>query len=106
MRMPTASDPYPLAGVQLPCLVEGEFLRGERGTDAGADGVDHLLIRRYLALLHKSHKKSSIGRKLAAIRAFARTAERAASASRSAANTAPSSVARAIQSAAIRASFR
>src|SRR5215469_8350317 len=30
MRMPTASDPYPLAGIQLPCLVEGEFLRGER----------------------------------------------------------------------------
>src|ERR1700746_1939877 len=30
MRMPTASDPYPLAGTQLPCLVEGEFLRGER----------------------------------------------------------------------------
>jgi integrase/recombinase XerC len=47
-----------------------EFLRGERGADAGAEAVDHLLIRRYLALLHKSHKKSSIGRKLAAIRAF------------------------------------
>jgi integrase/recombinase XerC len=47
-----------------------EFLRGERGDDAGAEAVDHLLIRRYLALLHKSHKKSSIGRKLAAIRAF------------------------------------
>jgi integrase/recombinase XerC len=47
-----------------------EFLRQERGADAGADAVDHLLIRRYLALLHKTHKKSSIGRKLAAIRAF------------------------------------
>ena len=46
------------------------FLCRERGADAGADTVDHLLIRRYLALLHKSHKKSSIGRKLAAIRAF------------------------------------
>ena len=32
--------------------------------------MDHLLIRRYLALLHKDHQKSSIGRKLAAIRAF------------------------------------
>src|SRR5215472_4725774 len=30
MRMPTASDPYPLAGTQLPCLVEGEYLRGKR----------------------------------------------------------------------------
>ena len=47
-----------------------EFLLRERGVDAGAEAVDHLLIRRYLALLHKGHKKSSIGRKLAAIRAF------------------------------------
>jgi integrase/recombinase XerC len=47
-----------------------DFLFRERGGDAGAEAVDHLLIRRYLALLHKSHKKSSIGRKLAAIRAF------------------------------------
>ncbi len=43
---------------------------GNGAQDAGVDTVDHLLIRRYLALLHKSHKKSSIGRKLAAIRAF------------------------------------
>jgi integrase/recombinase XerC len=48
------------------------FIRGERGDDAGLEVVDHLLIRRYMALLHKSHKKSSIGRKLAAIRAFFR----------------------------------
>src|ERR1700758_1334830 len=30
MRMPTASDPHPLAGSQLPCLVDGEFIRGGR----------------------------------------------------------------------------
>ncbi len=47
-----------------------EFVGRERGTEAGPAEVDHILIRRYLALLHKSHKKSSIGRKLAAIRAF------------------------------------
>ncbi|HEY6873072.1 MAG TPA: tyrosine recombinase XerC [Geobacteraceae bacterium] len=47
-----------------------EFLRAERGAGAGADTVDHLLIRRYMAVLHKDHRKSSIGRKLAAIRAF------------------------------------
>jgi integrase/recombinase XerC len=47
-----------------------DFLSRERGVDAGAGAVDHLMIRSYLALLHKSHKKSSIGRKLAAIRAF------------------------------------
>ncbi|MCM2358088.1 MAG: tyrosine recombinase XerC [Geobacteraceae bacterium] len=47
-----------------------EFVRRERGAGAGAAEVDHLLIRRWLALLHKDHKKSSIGRKLAAVRAF------------------------------------
>ena len=30
MRMPTASDPTPLAGTQLPCLVDGEFVRTAR----------------------------------------------------------------------------
>ena len=49
-----------------------EFLQGELGDKATAEGVNHILIRRYMALLHKSHKKSSIGRKLAAIRAFFR----------------------------------
>jgi integrase/recombinase XerC len=47
-----------------------DFVLRERGRDAGAENVDHLLIRRYLAHLHQDHKKSSIGRKLAAIRAF------------------------------------
>ena len=47
-----------------------EFVLGERGADAGADAVDHLLIRRWLALLHKEHRKSSIGRKLAAVSSF------------------------------------
>jgi aminomuconate-semialdehyde/2-hydroxymuconate-6-semialdehyde dehydrogenase len=28
MRLPTASDPYPLAGTRLPCLIGGEFVRG------------------------------------------------------------------------------
>src|SRR5215468_5893443 len=30
MRMPTASDPSPLAGTQLPCLVDGEFVHSAR----------------------------------------------------------------------------
>lgn len=46
------------------------FVSRERGEGAGAAEVDHLLIRRYLAFLHKELRKSSIGRKLAAIRAF------------------------------------
>ncbi len=47
-----------------------EFVEQERGSGATVDAVDHLLIRRFMALLHKDHRKSSIGRKLAAIRAF------------------------------------
>jgi len=47
-----------------------EFVRRERSGETGIDSIDHLLIRRYLALLHKDHLKSSIGRKLAAVRAF------------------------------------
>ena len=49
-----------------------DFVVEQRGPDAAVESVDHLLIRRYLALLHKEHKKSSIGRKLAAIRSFFR----------------------------------
>jgi len=49
-----------------------EFVHRERGVEAGPAAVDHLLIRRWLALLHKDHQKSSIGRKLAALRAFFR----------------------------------
>jgi integrase/recombinase XerC len=45
-----------------------EFIVREYGADASVGSVTHLVIRRYLALLHKDHKKSSIGRKLAAIR--------------------------------------
>ena len=48
------------------------FASREQGTKADVGAVSHLLIRRYLALLHKDHQKSSIGRKLAAIRAFFR----------------------------------
>jgi integrase/recombinase XerC len=48
------------------------FVRNEPGGTVAVDAVGHLLIRRYLALLHKEQKKSSIGRKLAAIRSFFR----------------------------------
>lgn len=48
------------------------FARQERGEDVVAAGVDHLLIRRFMALLHKDRRKSSIGRKISAIRAFFR----------------------------------
>ena len=48
------------------------FTVRELGTGADVNGVTHLLIRRYMAQLHKDHQKSSVGRKLAAIRAFFR----------------------------------
>ncbi|MBP1752429.1 MAG: tyrosine recombinase XerD subunit [Geobacteraceae bacterium] len=47
-----------------------EFVAREQGVDACFKKVTHLALRRYLALLHKGYGKSSIGRKLAAIRAF------------------------------------
>jgi integrase/recombinase XerC len=46
------------------------FLVRESGSEIMLDSVSHLTIRRYLALLHKDHRKSSIGRSLAAIRAL------------------------------------
>jgi len=46
------------------------FVRREKGEIATAGDVNHLLLRRYLAHLGKSTKKSSQGRKLAAIRSF------------------------------------
>ena len=47
------------------------FLAGQKAQGAPQE-VDHLTIRRYLAQLHKGHAKSSIGRKLSAIRALFR----------------------------------
>lgn len=47
-----------------------EFVRTDLGPAAGPGEVTHLLIRRWLAQLHRDHMKSSIGRKLAAVRAF------------------------------------
>lgn len=48
------------------------FVCSEKGHDAATTEIDHLLLRRYLAGLAKDTKKSSIGRKLAAIRSFFR----------------------------------
>ena len=48
------------------------FVVRDRGETASALDVDHLLLRRYLAQLSGVTKKSSIGRKLAAIRSFFR----------------------------------
>ena len=45
---------------------------GRQRGELGPEQVDHLDIRQYLAQLHKGRAKSSIGRKLSAIRAFFR----------------------------------
>ncbi len=63
-------SPHTIEGYGSDLAQFAAFVRLERGVEAGADRVDHLLIRRWLALLHKDHRKSSIGRKLAALRAF------------------------------------
>lgn len=63
-------SPHTLNAYQSDLEMFREFLIGDLGSAASVDAVGHLTIRKYLALLHKDHKKSSIGRSLAAIRAF------------------------------------
>lgn len=47
-----------------------EFIRSQRDEKCSFAQIDHIMIRRYLALLHKEQTKSTIGRKLAAIRSL------------------------------------
>ena len=47
-----------------------EFVARELGPSVTVESVSHLLIRRYLARLTIDHAKSTLGRKLAAIRSF------------------------------------
>jgi integrase/recombinase XerC len=65
-------SPHTLAAYRLDLEQLAAFLAREKGVTAGVGDVDHLLLRRYLALLGKRAKKSSVGRKLAAIRSFFR----------------------------------
>ncbi|WP_432822328.1 tyrosine recombinase XerC [Trichloromonas sp.] len=54
------------------CLFLGKLPAASGSTAADIRRVDQIVLRRYLAQLHKTHKKSSIGRKLAALRTFFR----------------------------------
>jgi integrase/recombinase XerC len=67
-----AVSPHTLAayGSDLAQLLA--FALREKGESVSAGDMDHLLLRRYLAVLSKDMKKSSIGRKLATIRSFFR----------------------------------
>jgi integrase/recombinase XerC len=65
-------SPHTLAAYRRDLEQLALFVVAEKNAAASAGEVDHLLLRRYLALLGKSAKKSSVGRKLAAIRTFFR----------------------------------
>ncbi|MCE1227081.1 MAG: tyrosine recombinase XerC [Geobacteraceae bacterium] len=71
------ASPHTIAAYRNDLTRFTAFVRQERGDDSDASAVDHLLLRLYLARLSGSgntrqgqYAKSSIGRKLAAVRAF------------------------------------
>jgi len=65
-------SPHTLAAYRRDLVQLLTFAVREKGEDVSARDIDHLLLRRYLAGLSKNTGKSSIGRKLAAIRSFFR----------------------------------
>lgn len=65
-------SPHTLAAYRSDLAQMLAFAVHDRGEAVSAQDIDHLFLRRYLAGLSKDTKKSSIGRKLAAIRSFFR----------------------------------
>ncbi len=53
----------------LSFLRERNLARG-KGGEAAVEKIDHFVIRAFLSHLYRDHKKSSMGRKLAALRSF------------------------------------
>ena len=66
------ASPHTLAAYHSDLAQMLAFALHDKGETVSAQDIDHLFLRRYLAGLAKSTKKSSIGRKLAAIRSFFR----------------------------------
>ena len=62
---------HTLAAYQSDLSQFAAFLSSQKGVST-PEQVDHLTLRHYLAQLHKGHAKSSVGRKLSAIRALFR----------------------------------
>ncbi|MDD2272345.1 MAG: tyrosine recombinase XerC [Desulfuromonadaceae bacterium] len=66
------ASPHTLAAYRSDLSQMLTFALHDKGEAVSAHDIDHLFLRRYLAGLSKDTKKSSIGRKLAAIRSFFR----------------------------------
>ncbi|MDD2583069.1 MAG: site-specific integrase, partial [Desulfuromonadaceae bacterium] len=65
-------SPHTLAAYRSDLAQMLAFAVHDKGEAVSAQDIGHLFLRRYLAGLSKGTKKSSIGRKLAAIRSFFR----------------------------------
>lgn len=63
-------SPHTLKAYRTDLEMFREFIGKEQRGDAAVDGVTHLVVRRYLASLARECTKSTMGRKLAAIRSF------------------------------------
>ena len=63
-------SPHTVAAYRCDLEQLAVFVCREKGEGVTAADVDHHLLRSYLATLGKNNRKSSIGRKLAAIRSF------------------------------------
>jgi integrase/recombinase XerC len=63
-------SPHTLKGYRTDLEQFHAFLQKEKGADASPSDVSHLLIRRYLARIGSGREKSTLGRKLAAVRSF------------------------------------
>jgi integrase/recombinase XerC len=65
-------SPHTVKGYRTDLEQFRDFIARELGCEPEVGTIDHVAIRRFLAFLHREHAKSSIGRKLAALRSFYR----------------------------------